>query len=74
MGTEMSAVGPALKKCFRKMEAVPYVSLWGRNTSRTQDEERRRACVSRKSVQGSIVQVYREDRPGGDADSFNIQH
>jgi len=74
MGTEMSAVGPALKKCFRKMEAVPYDSLWGRNTSRTQDKERRRACVSKKSGQGSMMQVYREDRPSGDADSFNIQH
>lgn len=74
MDTEMSAVGPALKKCFRKMEAVPYDSLWGRNTSRTQDKERRRACASRKSGQGSMMQVYREDRPSGDVASFNIKH
>jgi len=74
MDTEMSAVGPALRKCFRKIEAVPYDSSRGRNTSHTQDKERRRACASRKSGQGSMMQVYREDRPSGDAASFNIQH
>jgi hypothetical protein len=72
--TEMSAVGPALKKCFRKMKAVPYFSLWGRNTNHTQDKERRRACASRKSGKGSMMHVCLEDRPSGDASSFNIQH
>ena len=69
----MSALGPALKKCFTKMEAIPYDSLWGRNKSHMQDNERRRACASRKSGQVSVMQVYREDRPIGDAASFNIQ-
>jgi hypothetical protein len=72
--TEVSVGGPALKKCFRKMETVPHDSLWGRKTSNTQDKERRRACASRKSGQGSMMQVYCEDRPSGDASSFNIQH